>query len=92
MAEVSPRTFYRWRQRFGGLGPGGLAELRALQMENRRLRALIEDLVHEPAKPKRAAAETRRPDESGKPVPRVAREFFASLRTGRCDAQPMRKQ
>src|SRR5688500_16813339 len=48
-AEVSPRTFYRWRQRFGGLEPGGLAELRALQMENRRLRAVLEDLVHAPA-------------------------------------------
>jgi putative transposase len=93
MAEVSPRTFYRWRKRFGGLDPGGLAELRALQAENRRLRAVIQDLVQEPEKRPSVATETRRPDDvKPKAEPRVAREFFASLRTGRSTAAPMRKQ
>jgi putative transposase len=90
-AEVSPRTFYRWRQRFGGLEPGGLAELRALQMENRRLRAVLEDLVHAPASG-HGSPEAKRDKEPARAGPRVAREFFASLRTGRVTVPPLRKQ
>lgn len=88
MADVSPRTFYRWRQRFGGLEAAGLAELRSLQMENRRLRAMLDDLVVGPAEKAHAASRTRRDDERATGGPRVTREFFASLRSG---AAPMRK-
>ncbi|MDQ0391096.1 transposase [Labrys monachus] len=38
---LSPRTLYRWQQRFGGLKPFGVQALRRLQQENRRLRAEV---------------------------------------------------
>jgi len=41
LAQVSARTFYRWRRRFGGLRPAALRAVRELEMENRRLRTII---------------------------------------------------
>lgn len=44
-AHVSVRTFYRWRQRFGGLTPQAVQQLKQLEAENRRLRALVGSLT-----------------------------------------------
>jgi putative transposase len=41
LAQVSARTFYRWRRRFGGLRPAALRAVRELEMENRRLRTIV---------------------------------------------------
>ena len=41
--EVSPQTYYRWRQKCGGMSPELIKELRALQKENQRLRKIIAD-------------------------------------------------
>ena len=41
--EVSQQTYYRWRQRYGGMSPQLIAELRQLQKENQRLRKIIAD-------------------------------------------------
>jgi len=38
---VTDQTIYRWRSRFGGMTKSELAELRALQAENRRLRNVV---------------------------------------------------
>ena len=43
-AHISPRTFYRWRKRYGGLTPPALLQMKELQTENRRLRALVDRL------------------------------------------------
>ena len=41
--EVSQQTYYRWRQKYGGMSPQLIAELRQLQKENQRLRKIIAD-------------------------------------------------
>lgn len=40
-AHVSVGTFYRWRRRFGGLPPAGVARLNEVEGENARLRAEV---------------------------------------------------
>jgi putative transposase len=41
--EISQQTYYRWRQKYGGMSPELIKELRALQKENQRLRKIIAD-------------------------------------------------
>ena len=41
--EVTQQTYYRWRQRYGGMSPEMIKELRALQKQNQRLRKIIAD-------------------------------------------------
>ena len=41
--EVSEHTYYRWRQKYGGMSPEMVKELRALQKENARLRKVVAD-------------------------------------------------
>ncbi len=43
-AQVSLRTFYRWRRRFGGLSEPAVMQMKELEAENRRLRAMIDKL------------------------------------------------
>jgi putative transposase len=38
---ISQQTFYRWRQRYGGLERGEAARLKALADENARLKRLV---------------------------------------------------
>ena len=38
---ISQQTFYRWRQKYGGLERGEAARLKALQDENTRLKRLV---------------------------------------------------
>ncbi len=41
--EVSEQTYYRWRQKYGGMSPELIKELKALQKDNKRLRKIIAD-------------------------------------------------
>lgn len=41
---ISDATFYKWRQRYGGLGPSELRRLRQLEEENNKLKRLVADL------------------------------------------------
>ena len=41
--EVSQQTYYRWRQKYGGMSPGMVKQLRAVQKENAQLRKLVAD-------------------------------------------------
>ena len=41
--EVSQQTYYRWRQKYGGMSPEMVKELRGLQKENARLRKVVAD-------------------------------------------------
>lgn len=41
---ISEPTFYRWKQKYGGLMPSELKKLRQLEEENARLRRLVADL------------------------------------------------
>ncbi|MGY3610194.1 MULTISPECIES: transposase [unclassified Bradyrhizobium] len=43
-ARVSLRTFYRWRKRYGGLTSAALRHLRELEIENQRLRTMLDKL------------------------------------------------
>ena len=43
-ARISLRTFYRWRKRYGGLTSPALRHLRELEIENQRLRSLLDKL------------------------------------------------
>ncbi len=38
---ITEQTLYRWRERYGGMTKSELAQLRALQEENRRLRSVV---------------------------------------------------
>jgi putative transposase len=41
---VSQATFFRWKQKYGGLGPSELRRLRQLEEENQKLKRLVADL------------------------------------------------
>ena len=41
--EVSEQTYYRWRQKYGGMSPDMIKQLRALQKENARLKKVVAD-------------------------------------------------
>ena len=41
--EVSQQTYYRWRQKYGGMSPEMIKELRELQKENAQLKKVVAD-------------------------------------------------
>lgn len=41
---ITEQTFYRWRRKYGGLGPSELKRLKQLEDENRRLKQMVADL------------------------------------------------
>ena len=43
-AGISDATYYIWRKKFGGMGRPQLAELKALEKENKRLKAIVAEL------------------------------------------------
>ena len=42
---ISEQTFYRWRNKYGGLAPSEVRRLRQLEDENGRLKRLVADLT-----------------------------------------------
>jgi len=50
--EVTPTTFYKWKQRYGGMEASDVKKLKELQEENSRLKRMLTDLslVHEALK------------------------------------------
>ena len=43
-AGISIQTYYRWRQKYGGLMPSEMKRLRQLEEENAKLKRLLADL------------------------------------------------
>lgn len=41
---ISQATFFRWKQKYGGLGPSELRRLRQLEEENLKLKRLVAEL------------------------------------------------
>jgi putative transposase len=41
---IAEQTFYNWKCRYGGLGPGEVRRLKQLEEENRRLKQMVADL------------------------------------------------
>lgn len=41
LLEITEQTYYRWRQKYGGMQPEMAKELKALQKENARLKKLV---------------------------------------------------
>lgn len=41
---ITDQTIYRWREKYAGMSKSELAELKALQEENRRLRHIVSEL------------------------------------------------
>jgi len=41
--QISDKTYYRWRQKYGGMSPDMIKQFRALQKENARLRKVVAD-------------------------------------------------
>ena len=41
--EISEQTYYRWRQKYGGMDPSLVKELRELQKQNAQLKKLVAD-------------------------------------------------
>lgn len=44
-AGISIQTYYRWRNKYGGLMPSEMKRLKQLEEENQRLRRLVADLA-----------------------------------------------
>jgi putative transposase len=44
-AGISAQTYYRWRNKYGGLMPSEMKRLKQLEEENQRLRRLVADLA-----------------------------------------------
>jgi putative transposase len=42
---ISTTTFYKWKARYGGMGPSDAQRLRSLEDENRRLKKLLAEAV-----------------------------------------------
>jgi putative transposase len=43
-AGISVQTYYRWRQKYGGLMPSAMKRLKLLEEENARLKQRVADL------------------------------------------------
>ena len=41
LLEITEQTYYRWRQKYGGMAPTMVKELKALQQENTRLKKVV---------------------------------------------------
>ena len=41
--RISQQTYYRWGQKYGGMRPSLVKELKALQKDNQRLRKFVTD-------------------------------------------------
>lgn len=41
LLSITEQTYYRWRQKYGGMAPEMAKELKALQQENARLKKLV---------------------------------------------------
>ncbi len=41
--EISEQTYYRWRQKYGGMAPEVAKQVKALEKENARLKRLVAD-------------------------------------------------
>ena len=52
---ITVQTYYRWRQKYGGMEPEMAKELKALQKENARLKKLVADQALDNAILKEAA-------------------------------------
>jgi putative transposase len=39
--EITEQTYYRWRQKYGGMQPDMIKELKTLQKENARLKKMV---------------------------------------------------
>ena len=39
--EITEQTYYRWRQKYGGMAPEMAKELKTLQQENARLKKVV---------------------------------------------------
>ena len=53
--EVSLQTYYRWRQKYGGMSPEMVKELKQLQKENDRLKKIVAEQAIDMAILKEAA-------------------------------------
>jgi len=42
---IHPHTFYRWKAKYGGMSVSDVAKLRALEVENARLKRIVADLT-----------------------------------------------
>lgn len=53
--EITEQTYYRWRQKYGGMAPEMTRQLRALEKENARLKKLVAEQALDMAILKEAA-------------------------------------
>jgi putative transposase len=68
-AGISLRTFYRWRNRYGGLTSPALRHLKDLEIENQRLRRMVDKLSEQRRRSTTPPplAKLSRPDYGGEP-------------------------
>ena len=43
LIEITEQTYYRWRQKYGGMAPEMAKELKALRKQNARLKKMVAD-------------------------------------------------
>ncbi len=61
LLEITEQTYYRWRQKYGGMQPEMAKELKALQKENARLKKLVAEQALDMEILKKPPRETGRP-------------------------------
>ena len=59
--EVTEQTYYRWRQKYGGMDPQMAKQLKAMEQENVRLKKLVADQALDIQILREAARQTCRP-------------------------------
>lgn len=95
---VSEQTFYRWKAKYGGMGPSDAQRLKGLEDENRRLKKLLAESMLDVAALKDLLAKTENacgPAIGGAPADDGARLLAASslqaARGGSEDGAPRRR-
>lgn len=84
-AQVSLRTFYRWRRRFSGLSVPAVMQMKELEAENRRLRALVNNLserLHSPPPGELPHLPERKPGWTATPLQPGRASLLAAERCG----------
>ena len=59
--EITEQTYYRWRQKYGGMAPTMAREMKALQQENARLKKVVANQALDMEILREAARETGEP-------------------------------
>ena len=77
---ISDPTFYKWRQKYGGLGPSELRKLKQLEEENSKLKRIVADLSLDKAMLQTSCQKALKPSRKRELATDLMERFGASMR------------